>query len=91
MNQTTEISKNRRTLQGVVVSNKGDKTIVVKVGRTEQHPLYGKIVRRSKKFHAHDEQNQCNEGDTVIIEESRPISKMKSWKLVALVEKSVNK
>ena len=81
------ISKGR-TLQGVVVSNKMDKTIVVRVTRRERDPIYGKIVTKSNKFHVHDEQNQCEEGDVVLIRESRPISKLKSWILVELVEKA---
>lgn len=77
-----------RTLQGVVVSNKMNKTIVVRVTRKVKHPLYGKIVTKSKKLHVHDENNQCREGDTVLIKESRPISKTKAWQLVELLEKA---
>jgi small subunit ribosomal protein S17 len=76
-----------RTLQGVVVSNKMDKTIVVKIVRKVKHPLYGKIITRSKKFHAHDPNNLCHEGDEVIIRETRPLSKTKSWDLVERIEK----
>lgn len=76
-----------RTLQGIVVSNKMDKTIVVRVVRKVKHPLYGKIVKRSKKVHAHDETNQCAIGEVVLIEETRPISKTKSWNLVERIEK----
>jgi small subunit ribosomal protein S17 len=76
-----------RTLQGVVVSNKMDKTIVVRVVRKVKHPLYGKIITRSNKLHAHDPQNLCKEGDEVIIRETRPISKTKSWDLVERIEK----
>ena len=78
----------RRTVTGKVVSNKGDKTITVLVERRVQHPIYGKIIKRSSKLMAHDEQNQCNEGDLVTIEESRPLSKRKSWTLVSVVEKT---
>jgi len=78
----------RRTLQGVVVSNKMDKTIVVRVTRKMKHPLYGKIVTKHKKLHVHDENNLCQEGDVVLIQESRPISKTKSWQLLELLEKA---
>ena len=69
----------KRILKGEVVSDKGDKTIVVKVQRKFRHPFYGKIISRSKKYHAHDENNQYKIGDMVTIQESKPISKMKSW------------
>ncbi|MFC3227661.1 30S ribosomal protein S17 [Marinibaculum pumilum] len=69
----------RRILQGTVVSDKGDKTVVVSVERRLMHPLYKKFIRRSKKYHAHDEDNQCKTGDWVRIQESRPISKLKRW------------
>ncbi len=77
-----------RTVQGVVVSNKMDKTITVRVERRVKHPLYGKIVTRSSKFHAHDPEGKCQEGDAVIIRESRPISKTKHWVLVERLEKT---
>ena len=77
-----------RTLQGRVVSDKMDKTITVLVERQLQHPLYKKYVRRRTKMHAHDEQNACKEGDKVVIEECRPISKSKSWRLVEVVSRS---
>ncbi len=77
-----------KRLTGRVVSDKMDKTVTVLVERMVKHPLYGKYVRRSKKYHAHDEANECGEGDTVIIEESRPISKTKAWKVARLVEKA---
>jgi small subunit ribosomal protein S17 len=73
----------KRILSGTVVSDKNDKTIVVKVERKERHPLYGKIIRRSKKYHAHDEANVAKEGEIVRIEECAPISKNKTWRLVA--------
>ncbi len=76
------------TVRGVVVSNKMDKTITVRMERKVKHPLYGKIIIRSTKFHAHDPDNQCQEGDWVIIRESRPISKTKSWVLVERLEKT---
>lgn len=77
-----------RTLQGVVVSNKMNKTIVVRITRRVKDPIYGKIITRSKKLHAHDENNQCQEGDLVKIQESRPLSKLKNWVLVELIEKA---
>ena len=73
----------KRILQGVVVSDASDKTVVVKVERRIQHPLFKKIVRKTKKYHAHDETNQFKVGDNVRIEECRPISKNKSWRVVA--------
>ncbi|MGB0748776.1 MAG: 30S ribosomal protein S17 [Magnetospiraceae bacterium] len=73
----------KRILQGVVVSDKMDKTIVVKVERRVMDPLYKKVIRRSKKYAAHDESNSCKVGDTVRIQECRPISKRKCWEVVA--------
>ena len=70
----------KRILTGTVVSDKTDKTVVVKVERKVKHPLYGKIIRRSKKYHAHDEANVWKEGQIVRIEECAPISKLKSWR-----------
>ncbi|MFC4255274.1 30S ribosomal protein S17 [Altererythrobacter xixiisoli] len=72
----------KRILIGTVVSDKTDKTVTVKVERKVKHPLYGKIIRRSKKYHAHDETNEFKAGDTVRIEETRPISKTKTWKVL---------
>ena len=69
----------KRVLTGLVVSDKGDKTVVVNVERKVKHPLYGKIIRRSKKYHAHDAENAFKEGDVVRIEETKPISKTKTW------------
>lgn len=80
--------KNVRTLQGKVISDKMDKTVTVLVERKVKHPLYGKVIRRSSKIHAHDEGNQYTIGDIVIIEESRPLSKTKSWIVKELVEKA---
>jgi small subunit ribosomal protein S17 len=71
---------------GLVVSNKMDKTIAVAVERRMQHPLYKKVIRRTRKFYAHDEENVCNEGDLVRIRESRPLSKSKRWRLVEVVK-----
>ena len=82
----SEETKVQRTLQGRVVSDKMDKSVTVLIERFEKHPLYGKYIRRSTKVHAHDEENQCNAGDTVLIEQCRPISKNKSWRLVKVVE-----
>ncbi len=81
-------AKNTRTLTGRVVSDKMDKTVTVVVERRVTHPLYGKIVTRSKKYHAHDESNEVKEGDLVTIEETRPLSKTKSWKVAKVVEKA---
>ncbi|EPF80699.1 30S ribosomal protein S17 [Acinetobacter rudis] len=75
-----------RTLTGKVVSDKMDKSIVVLIERRVQHPLYGKLIRRSTKLHAHDENNTAKLGDVVTIKESRPISKTKAWTLVEVVE-----
>ena len=78
----------RKTRTGVVVSDKMDKTIVVAIKTRVRHPLYGKMVNRTRKFKAHDEQNACGVGDTVKIMETRPISKDKHWRLVEIVEKA---
>ncbi len=74
-----------RTQSGRVVSDKGDKSITVMIERKVKHPIYGKYIRRSTKLHAHDESNQCRIGDTVIVEQCRPISKTKTWRLVKIV------
>ena len=78
----------RRILVGTVVSDKTDKTVTVLVERKVKYPLYGKIIRRSKKYHAHDEGNEFKPGDTVRIEETRPISKTKTWKVLDRVQAS---
>ncbi len=78
----------KRILVGTVVSDKTNKTVVVKVERKVKHPLYGKIIRRSKKYHAHDEDNSFKAGETVRIEETRPISKLKTWKVLERVTAS---
>lgn len=80
--------KIERMLTGKVVSNKMDKSITVLVERRVKHPIYGKFVRRTTKLHAHDETNQCGEGDIVTIKECRPISKTKAWTLVEVVERA---
>jgi small subunit ribosomal protein S17 len=84
----TEQQKIQRTLTGRVVSDKMNKTITVLIERRVTHPLYGKVVTRSKKYHAHDENNECHEGDMVTIEECSPISKTKAWRVAKLVEKA---
>lgn len=73
----------KRVLQGVVVSDKPDKTVVVRVERRVRHPVYSKIIRRTSKFSAHDPENSCKEGDRVRIRECRPISKSKRWEVIA--------
>jgi small subunit ribosomal protein S17 len=80
-----------RTLKGKVISHKMAKTAVVRVERQVKHPVYGKYMRRSTKYHAHDPQNVCKEGDIVLIKESRPISKTKSWDLVKVIEPAAEK
>ena len=85
MNETTD---KIRTINGRVISNKMDKTITVLVERLVKHPVYGKYIKRSSKLFAHDEQNQCQEGDVVAITSCRPVSKNKTWKLVEVVESS---
>lgn len=77
----------RKTKTGVVTSNKMTKTITVAVERKVKHPIYGKFVKKTTRFHAHDEKNECSIGDTVKIMESRPLSKTKRWRLVEVVEK----
>ena len=80
--------KVKRTLTGRVVSDKMDKTVTVLVERKVKHPMLGKVIRRSKKYHAHDESNQYHEGDLVLIEECRPMAKTKTWIVSQLVDKS---
>ncbi len=77
----------RKTRTGVVSSNKMDKTVTVAVERKVKHPMYGKFVKKTTKFHAHDEKNECSIGDVVKIMETRPLSKTKRWRLVEVVEK----
>jgi len=84
----TEQEKTARTMSGRVVSDKMDKTITVLIERRVPHPVYGKYVRRSTKIHAHDQNNECKEGDTVVIEPCRPMAKTKSWRLVKILEKA---
>ena len=88
METTQKIERNlRKTRTGVVSSNKMDKTITVKVERKIKHPLYGKFLKKTTSFHAHDEKNECTKGDTVRIMETRPLSKTKNWRLVEIIEK----
>ncbi|HOY41071.1 MAG TPA: 30S ribosomal protein S17 [Chitinophagales bacterium] len=91
MQMSTEITTERqlrKTRVGVVSSNKMEKTITVSVVRKLKHPKYGKFLKKTKKFHAHDEKNECNIGDTVKIMETRPLSATKRWRLVEIVEKA---
>ncbi|MDY6298045.1 MAG: 30S ribosomal protein S17 [Alloprevotella sp.] len=85
---TMEARNLRKTRQGVVVSNKMDKTIVVATKFKEKHPIYGKFVSKTKKYYAHDEKNDCNPGDVVLIMETRPLSKLKRWRVVRIVERA---
>ena len=78
----------RRAVRGSVISARMDKSITVLVVRQFKHPLYKKYIRRSTRLHAHDESNDCRAGDTVLIEECRPLSKMKSWRLIRVLERS---
>ena len=86
MSEAAQVEKAIRTISGRVVSDKMDKTITVLIERKVKHPLYGKFIRRSTKVHAHDEENVCKEGDTVLIKQCRPISKSKNWSLVKVVD-----
>ncbi|MBO0613173.1 MAG: 30S ribosomal protein S17 [Candidatus Thiothrix putei] len=84
----SEEAKVERSLMGRVVSNKMDKSIVVLMERQVKHPMYGKFIKRSKKYHVHDENNECREGDTVMFKECRPLSKTKHWTLIKVVERA---
>ena len=88
LNETNEVKKTGRIVSGTVVSSKMDKSIVVLVERRVKHPVYGKFITRSSKLHAHDENNECREGDKVTVKEVRPISKTKTWALVSIDEKA---
>lgn len=85
---TEELNKSERTLTGRVTSNKMDKTITVAIERLVKHPVYGKYIRRTTKLHAHDEHNECQEGDLVKIKQCRPLAKTKAWTLVSVVERA---
>ena len=78
----------RKMYQGVVVSSSGDKTIVIRIDRRKKHPLYGKMITTSHKLHVHDENNEAGVGDTVTVMATRPLSKMKRWRLVEIIEKA---
>jgi small subunit ribosomal protein S17 len=82
-----QIEKNVRALTGVIVSDKMNKTVTVLVERKAKHPLYGKIIRLSKKYHAHDEKNDYRTGDIVVIEECRPLSRTKTWNVAKLIQR----
>ncbi len=84
----TKTETENRAIVGRVVSNAMDKTITILVERKVKHPIYGKFMKRSTKLHAHDESNECNNGDTVKVEQCRPLSKSKSWRLVEIIERS---
>ena len=84
----SDVNKTVPTVSGRVVSNKADKTITVRVDRLVKHPLYGKYITRSNKIHAHDPENACAEGDVVTVEQTRPISKTKTWKLTSIDRKA---
>lgn len=85
---TTVERKTRKSRIGLVTSDKGQKTITVAVERKVKHPIYGKFLKKTTKFHAHDENNECGIGDTVRIMETRPLSKTKRWRLVEVIEKA---
>ncbi len=89
LEESTQTMRNRKVRQGRVVSDAMDKTVVVSVERQFAHPLYRKRVTRRKKYHAHDERNEFRSGDLVVIEETRPLSKRKRWRVVKLVERPV--
>ena len=83
-----EVKSLRKERIGVVVSDKMEKTIVVAAKYKERHPIYGKFVTKTKKYHAHDEKNDCRPGDTVRIQETRPLSKTKRWRVVEIIERA---
>ncbi|MFO7948174.1 MAG: 30S ribosomal protein S17 [Armatimonadota bacterium] len=83
-----KVKKEPRVLEGVVISDSMDKTIVVGVERLVRHPLYEKVLRRTTKYHVHDEDNECSVGDRVLISECRPLSKTKSWRLKEILSKA---
>ena len=86
--ETATTAANKRTLQGVVTSSAGDKSATIMIERRIKHPVYGKFIKRSTKIRLHDETNECNKGDIILIEECRPMSRTKSWTLVKVVEKA---
>ncbi len=88
MTTQQQTQSKQKTLTGRVISNKMDKTVTVLIERRVKHPLYGKYITRTTKVHAHDEKNECDEGDIVAIAQSRPLSKTKAWRLVEILEKA---
>lgn len=84
----SEQAADNRTLQGRVVSDKMNKSITVEIERRVKHPIYGKFVRRTTKVHAHDENNECQIGDLVVVEQCRPLSKTKQWRFIKLIERA---
>jgi small subunit ribosomal protein S17 len=88
MNDTTQSRGRRKTREGLVISDKMDKTVTVVVEDRVKHPLYGKVIRRTSKLKAHDEQNACGVGDRVLLMETRPLSATKRWRVVEIVEKA---
>jgi len=88
MSEENETRNRRKVLEGVIVGDKMDKTAVVEVEDRKKHPLYGKVLRSTKKYKAHDEDNQCGVGDRVSIMETRPLSKTKRWRVVEILEKA---
>jgi len=85
---TSGTESTQRTITGVVTSDAGDKSATITVERKIKHPLYGKYIKRSTKIRVHDESNECNKGDTIVIEQCRPMSKTKSWRLVKVIDKA---
>jgi len=85
---TSANESTQRTITGVVTSSAGDKSATITVERKIKHPLYGKYVMRSTKIRVHDESNECNKGDTIVVEQCRPMSKTKSWRLVKVIDKA---
>ena len=88
MTTAAEVTKSKRSLTGVITSDKMDKTVTVLVERAVKHPVLGKVLRRSKKYHAHSPNNEFKQGDTVLIEETKPMSKTKAWAVTKLLEKA---
>jgi len=89
MEKVEKLERNLRKQKiGLVISNKAQKTITVAVERKERHPIYGKYIKKTSKFHAHDQEEACNIGDTVKIEETRPLSKSKRWRLIEILERA---
>jgi small subunit ribosomal protein S17 len=88
MSEESKTAKASNAVQGRVISAKANKTITVLLERRVSHPLYGKFMRRSTKIHAHDENNECNPGDMVVVEQCRPLSKTKTWRLVKVLEQA---